>query len=66
MSGEQVRDEAERNREAAASVGIVRKTGQNKGQTIRVLGPRRVVLMSSATAATWRSVHRDRADGDLG
>lgn len=37
-------DEAERNREAVASIGIVRNTGQNKGQTIRVLGPRRVVL----------------------
>ncbi|WP_404386639.1 hypothetical protein LL946_08720 [Knoellia locipacati] len=37
-------DEAERNREAVASIGVVRNTGQNKGQTIRVLGPRRVVL----------------------
>ncbi|MBK8468232.1 MAG: hypothetical protein IPL45_00085 [Actinomycetales bacterium] len=36
--------EAERNREAAASIGIVRHPGQNKGQTIRVLGSRRVVL----------------------
>jgi len=31
-------DEAERNREAAASIGIVRNAGQNMGQTIRVLG----------------------------
>ncbi|MDN5790426.1 MAG: hypothetical protein L0H25_06100 [Micrococcales bacterium] len=37
-------DDAERNREAAASIGIVRSAEQNKGQTIRVLGPRRVVL----------------------
>lgn len=37
-------DEAERNRDAAASIGIVRTAVQNKGQTIRVLGARRVVL----------------------
>ncbi|WP_353508385.1 Fis family transcriptional regulator [Intrasporangium sp.] len=37
-------DEAERNREAAASVGIVRTVAQNQGQTIRVLGARRVVI----------------------
>jgi len=37
-------DEAERNREAAASIGIVRNPVQNKGQTVRVLGARRVVL----------------------
>lgn len=37
-------DEAERNRGAAASVGIVRTAEQNDGQAIRVLGPRRVVL----------------------
>lgn len=37
-------DEAERNREAAASIGIVRNAAQNKGQAIRVLGARRVVL----------------------
>ncbi len=37
-------DEAERNREAAASVGIVRSTAQNQGQVIRVLGSRRVVI----------------------
>lgn len=37
-------DEAESNREAAASVGVVRTAGQNKGQTIRVLGARRVVI----------------------
>lgn len=37
-------DEAERNREAAASIGIVRNTAQNHGQTIRVLSSRRVVV----------------------
>ena len=37
-------DEAERNSEAAASIGIVRNAAQNKGQTIRVLGSRRVVV----------------------
>lgn len=37
-------DEAERNREAVASIGIVRDPSQNKGETIRVLGPRRMVL----------------------
>lgn len=35
---------SERNREAVASIGVVRNAGQNKGQTIRVLGPRRVVV----------------------
>lgn len=37
-------DEAERNREAAASIGIVRNAGQNIRQTIRVLGARRMVV----------------------
>src|SRR5699024_3659914 len=37
-------DEAERNREAAASIGIVREAGQNQGQVIRVLGSCRVVI----------------------
>lgn len=37
-------DEAERNRGAAASIGIVRTIEQNSGQTIRVLGQRRVVI----------------------
>lgn len=37
-------DEAERNRGAAASLGIVRTIDQNAGQSIRVLGSRRVVL----------------------
>lgn len=37
-------DEAERNRQAAASLGIVRAPEQNGGETLRVLGPRRVVL----------------------
>lgn len=37
-------DEAERNRAAVAALGIVRSPEQNGGQTIRVLGPRRVVI----------------------
>ncbi|MBF6176775.1 hypothetical protein [Nocardia blacklockiae] len=37
-------DEAERNRQAAAALGIVRTPEQNGGETIRVLGPRRMVL----------------------
>lgn len=37
-------DEAERNRGAMAGLGIVRSASQNGGQTIRVLGQRRVVL----------------------
>lgn len=37
-------DEAERNREAAASIGIVRDASQNHGQVIRVLGARRVII----------------------
>lgn len=37
-------DEAERNRDAAASLGVVRKATQNGGQTIRVIGARRVVM----------------------
>lgn len=37
-------DEAERNRHAAASLGFVRTPDQNGGQSIRVLGPRRIVL----------------------
>jgi hypothetical protein len=37
-------EEAERNREAAASIGVVRNAAQNKGQTIRVLGQRRVIV----------------------
>lgn len=36
--------EAERNREATAALGLVRSPEQNGGQTIRVLGPRRIVL----------------------
>ncbi|MFD6175861.1 hypothetical protein [Isoptericola sp. NPDC060282] len=35
---------AERNRRAQASLGIVRTVEQNAGQSVRVLGPRRVVL----------------------
>lgn len=37
-------DEAERNRDAAASLGLVRATEQNGGQAIRVIGPHRVVM----------------------
>lgn len=37
-------DEAERNRGAAAALGIVRTPDQNGGQIVRVLGTRRVVL----------------------
>lgn len=35
---------AERNRRAQASLGVVRTVEQNAGQSVRVLGPRRVVL----------------------
>lgn len=37
-------DEAERNRAASASLGVVRTAEQNSGHTIRVLGQRRVVI----------------------
>jgi hypothetical protein len=37
-------DEAERNRGAAASLGLVRTSTQNGSQTIRVIGARRVVM----------------------
>ncbi|MGL4175160.1 MAG: hypothetical protein ACRCSN_03705 [Dermatophilaceae bacterium] len=37
-------DDAERNRGAVASIGVVRTPQQNKGQTARVLGPRRVIV----------------------
>ena len=37
-------DEAERNRDAATSLGLVRTPEQNAGQTVRVIGARRVVL----------------------
>lgn len=37
-------DEAERNRQADAAVGLVRSAEQNCGETIRVLGKRRIVL----------------------
>jgi hypothetical protein len=37
-------DEAERNRGASASLGIVRTVEQNSGHTIRVVGQRRVVI----------------------
>lgn len=38
-------DEAERNRDAAASLGLVRDPAQNAGQSIRVLGSRRIVMV---------------------
>ena len=37
-------DESERNRDAAASLGLVRNSAQNAGQSIRVLGSRRIVM----------------------
>lgn len=37
-------DEAERNRDASASIGLVREASQNRGQSIRVLGGRRIVM----------------------
>jgi hypothetical protein len=37
-------DEAERNRDALAALGVVRTIEQNGGQHVRVLGPRRVVV----------------------
>ncbi|MGB9281460.1 MAG: hypothetical protein WCB57_15445 [Pseudonocardiaceae bacterium] len=37
-------DEAERNRSAAASLGLVRTAAQNNGSTVRGLGPRRIVM----------------------
>jgi hypothetical protein len=37
-------DEAERNREAAASLGLVRQTAQNAGHSIRALTGRRIVM----------------------
>lgn len=37
-------DEAERNRAAVASLGIVRNADQNGGHSVRVLGQRRVVI----------------------
>lgn len=37
-------DEAERNRCAAASLGLVREPAQNNGSTIRCLGTRRIVM----------------------
>jgi hypothetical protein len=38
-------DEAERHREATASLGLVRELSQNEGQSIRVLGSRRIVMV---------------------
>jgi hypothetical protein len=38
-------DEAERNRQATASLGLVRELSQNGGQSIRALGSRRIVMV---------------------
>ena len=38
-------DEAERNRGAVASLGLVRTVAQNNGSVVRALGPRRIVLV---------------------
>jgi len=38
-------DEAERNRQATASLGLVRELSQNAGQSIRALGSRRIVMV---------------------
>lgn len=43
-------DEAERNRGASASLGIVRTADQNSGHSIRVLGQRRVVIAFDPTS----------------
>ena len=43
-------DEAERNRQSSASLGVVRTPAQNGGQSIRVLGPRRIVLAFDPTS----------------
>lgn len=42
-------DEAERNRQAAASLGLVRTTEQNAGQSIRVIGSRRIIMAFDPT-----------------
>lgn len=42
-------DEAERNRDAAASLGLVRNPAQNQGQSLRVLGARRIVMVFDPT-----------------
>ncbi|UXA10248.1 Fis family transcriptional regulator [Mycobacterium sp. SMC-8] len=42
-------DEAERNRHAGAALGLVRTPEQNGGQSIRVLGSRRIVLAFDPT-----------------
>lgn len=43
-------DEAERNRHASASLGLVRTPEQNAGQTIRVIGSRRILLAFDPTS----------------
>jgi hypothetical protein len=43
-------DEAERNRQAGSALGLVRTSDQNGGQTIRVLGTRRIVLAFDPTS----------------
>lgn len=42
-------DEAERNRQAGASLGLVRTAEQNCGETVRVLGKRRIVMAFDPT-----------------
>ncbi|WBP94047.1 Fis family transcriptional regulator [Mycolicibacterium neoaurum] len=42
-------DEAERNRHAAASLGLVRTPEQNAGQSIRVIGSRRIIMAFDPT-----------------
>lgn len=43
-------DEAERNRDASASIGLVRYASQNRGESIRVLGERRIVMAFDPTS----------------
>ena len=43
-------DEAERNRQATASLGLVPSLNQNGGQGMRVLGPRRIVMVFDPAA----------------
>ncbi|MDQ2883178.1 MAG: Fis family transcriptional regulator [Actinomycetota bacterium] len=42
-------DEAERNRTAAASLGLVRESAQNNGSMVRALGSRRIVMAFDPT-----------------
>lgn len=43
-------DEAERNRHAGAALGLVRTADQNGGQTIRMLGARRIIMAFDPTS----------------